>query len=141
MKMYKSKISWGLVAVPYVLFIGMVLFMIIKKDPLSAVLVTNGILLSVALFTTYLVFSIRYTIDKGVLYVSCGFLYRRHLDISRITTIKETKDIISAPAASLDRLLINYDAHGVLIISPKNKGSFIKDLIKINPTIIYNATT
>lgn len=135
MKIYKSKISWGLLAVPMLLFLGIIVSMIVKGEDTSGILTTSGIFLAVYLFISYLLLHTEYAIDADILYVKSGFVYRKHLDISRITSVKKTKNIFSAPAASLDRIQLTYDKFGVLVLSPKEKENFVKDLVVINPTI------
>ena len=135
MKIYKSKISWGLLAVPMLLFLGIIVSMMVKGEELSGILTTSGIFLAVCLFILYLLMHTEYGIDVDTLYVKSGFVYRKHLDISRIRSVKKTKNIFSAPAASLDRIQLTYDKFGVLVLSPKDKEKFVKDLVVINPNI------
>lgn len=113
--------------------------MIVKGENTSDILVTSGIFLTVSLFILYLLMNTEYAIDTDTLYVKSGFIYRKHLAISRITSIRKTSNIISAPAASLDRIQINYDKFGVLILSPRDKENFIGQLQKVNPDIVYLA--
>ncbi|RRQ50056.1 hypothetical protein DZC72_05640 [Maribacter algicola] len=135
MKTYKSKISWGLLVVPMLLFLGIIVSMILKGEEPSGILTTSGILLAVCLFILYLLMNTEYGMDADTLYVKSGFVYRKHLDISRITSVKKAKNIFSAPAASLDRIQLTYDKFGVLVLSPKDKENFVKDLVVINPNI------
>lgn len=135
MKIYKSKISWGLLVVPMFLFLGIIVSMIVKGEGLSGILTTSGIFLSVCLFILYLLMHTEYGIDADTLYVKSGFVYRKHLNISRIRSVKRTSSMFSAPAASLDRIQIAYDSFGILVISPKDKENFVKDLLAINPYI------
>ena len=72
--------------------------------------------------------------------IKCGFLYHKNLEVSRIKSIAETSNLISSPAASLDRIEIKYDQHGIVVISPKDKVAFAKDLLEINPNIIDKIT-
>lgn len=136
-KIYRSKVSWGLISVPFALFLVVTASMVYKQEALNGLLVTRGILLAAPFFITYSAYAIRYTITDGLLCVQCGILYRRHLEASRITEIKRTNDPISAPAASLDRLCI---AHGVLIISSRGKETFVQQLLNINPNSIQSVT-
>lgn len=136
MKTYKSKISWGLIVIPTLFFVGIIVYMIITKEKQSEILSAGVVFFFILLFIYYLFTNTVYTINNRILYVKCGFLYRKHLDISRIKSVRKTNDIISAPAASIDRLQIAYDEFGILIISPKNKEGFIKELLSVNPQII-----
>ena len=53
-----------------------------------------------------------------------------------IVKIVPDKSILSAPAASLDRIGIYAKQHTPIVISPKDKKKFIDDLKSINPNII-----
>lgn len=52
-----------------------------------------------------------------------------------IRKIEETRNPISAPAPSLNRLEIFYNRFDSIVISPKDKPEFIANLIKLNPEI------
>ncbi|MGB5271042.1 MAG: PH domain-containing protein, partial [Eudoraea sp.] len=52
-----------------------------------------------------------------------------------ITIVSETNSIISAPAASFDRLEIIYNQHNSILISPRDKTEFIEHIKRINPQI------
>ncbi|UWX54958.1 PH domain-containing protein [Maribacter litopenaei] len=106
-----------------------------KGEETSGILTTSGIFLAVCLFILYLLMNTEYVIDADKLYVKSGFIYRKHLNISRITSVKKTKSLFSAPAASLDRIQLTYDKFGILVLSPKDKENFVKNLVEINPNI------
>ncbi len=60
-------------------------------------------------------------------------------DINQIRKIKDTNSILAAPAASLDRIEIYFIQQKIpLIISPKDKNGFIRNLQSINPNIVYS---
>lgn len=131
MKKYKSKISWKLIA-----------FLAVMFSFIGFEVVTNPInwlgligLLICLLFVIHLFTSISYTIIEDELKVKAGFLVNTKIPISSIHKIKETNNLISSPAASLDRLEIFYGKYDSIIISPLDKNEFIQDLLKINPNI------
>lgn len=50
--------------------------------------------------------------------------------------MKRTKNPLSSPALSIDRIEITYDSgFGMVLVSPKNKQKFISLLKSINPHI------
>jgi len=93
-------------------------------------------MLLIIIFIVYLFTQISYSIEGNILKVKCGFLMNKSFEISRITKIIETNNPISAPAASLDRLVITFDNYDSVVISPKQKYDFIDHLKKLNPKII-----
>ncbi len=78
---------------------------------------------------------IKYTIDKGQLLVKNSIFGTTKINVSEIGEIKETNNPLSAPAGSLDRILVKYSDSGAVLISPINRDEFIKELLRINPQI------
>jgi len=54
--------------------------------------------------------------------------------------VSKTKNIISSPAPSFDRIEIKYGSFDEIIISPKEKLNFEHDLTIMNPNIKNNIT-
>jgi len=131
MKKYKSKISWKLIAFLAVMF-SFIGFEVVT-NPINWLALI--VLLLCLLFIIHLFTSISYTIIEDELKVKAGFLVNTKIPISFIHKIKETNNLISSPAASLDRLEIFYGKYDSIIISPMDKNEFIQDLLKINPNI------
>lgn len=131
MKKYKSKISWKLIAFLAVMF-SFIGFEVVT-NPVNWLALM--VLLLCLLFIIHLFTSISYTIIEDELKVKAGFLVNTKIPISSIHKIKETNNLISSPAASLDRLEIFYGKYDSIIISPLDKNEFIQDLLKINPNI------
>lgn len=78
---------------------------------------------------------IKYTIDRDQLLVKNSIFGTTKINVSEIRKIKETNNPLSAPAGSLDRILIKYSDSRAVLISPINRDEFIKELLKINPEI------
>ena len=129
-KVYKSKISPGIV-----------LFLVIVLGGVSALMIIGHIWVGLAFnlliagFVVYVMTGFSYTIDGVNLIIKGGFRWKATIAISTITKIVETNNPISSPAASIDRLAIHYNSRNAVMISPKDKKSFVEDLLKINPAI------
>ncbi len=137
-KKYSSKVSYGLLIFIFVIFFAPFIFDLIdnglKQDILGKIvfpIILYG-------FILYLFFSTVYTIDNGLLKIKFGFFSFRSIDINDIKQISKTDNILSSPAPSFDRIEIKYGDFGSVIISPKNKLSFSKDLVQLNPKIKNN---
>lgn len=87
-------------------------------------------------FTIYLFASFRYIINESELIIESGFVKNITIKIENIKKIEETNNPLSSPAASLDRLAIYYDKSGFVLISPREKMEFIKNLTDINAKIM-----
>ena len=97
---------------------------------------TIGLLTLLFAFILHMFFKTRYIIDANKLKIKCGFIPYKPIDIATIKEVARTKSIISSPAPSFDRIVIKYGKYDEIIISPKDKQNFVKDLLKINPEII-----
>lgn len=118
------------------LILGLIIgTLVVKNEPFGVFQSTGGISIVVYAVLLYLNFSTIYIIDKGILTVKCGIFYHKRFDISKITSIYKTGDIIASPAPSLDRIALTYGEYDVIILSPKNKMDFARELTRINPTI------
>lgn len=78
-----------------------------------------------------------YTIDNQTqkLRIKCGFITDFTIDVNKITSIRNTRSLLSAPAASLDRIEVKYGKSLSVVISPKEKQKFIAELLNLNPEI------
>ena len=131
MKKYKSKIG-----VELVLFLAVVLgctstFMIIKEAWVGVI-----INLAVVAFISHMFLTTYYIINGNDLIVKCGFFFNKTIKIDTIKKIEETHNPLSSPAASLDRIAIDYNKWDSVMISPKDKIDFINELRKINENIL-----
>ena len=130
-KVHKSKIGPE-VAIPIMLILGIILFVTVIVEKRWAALL---ILLPVIFLRTHLFLTTKYTIHGNILKIKCGFLFNKEIDIHTIRKISETNNPLSSPAASLDRLEIVFGANDTVLISPKNKEAFIKDITSVNAAV------
>ncbi len=79
-------------------------------------------------------FGTKYTLSNNQLLIDNGFSTQR-IELTDITYIAPTRNMISAPALSLDRLEIEYKNKKVLI-SPKDKLLFYQEIKARNPNIV-----
>lgn len=86
-------------------------------------------------FVVQMFLTTNYRLEGEQLLVRCGFLYRLSIDVRTIRRIEETRNPLSAPALSFDRLEIIYGRYDSVIISPRNKQDFITCLKNIAPEI------
>lgn len=130
-KVYKSKIDAGL---PILILSGMIapLVMFIREEDWIGL----SIMFATLLFSGYLFYTTDYTISGDSLRVRSGFLVNKKISIATIQSVKQTDSLWSAPAGSItDRIEIVYANSQKVVISPKEKEDFVKELLKINPAI------
>lgn len=94
------------------------------------------IIIIVFILILYLLFDTKYIITKGNLKVHSGFIVNKNILIENIYLIKQTDSILSAPASSIsERIEVFYENSKSIIISPKDRRTFIDELRKQNPAI------
>ena len=91
------------------------------------------------LFIFFISKSTRYIIEENQLTIKCLFIVNNRIDISKIKKIEKTNSILSSPALSLDRIAIKFNKFDEVYISPKEKQSFVNNLLEINPEIEADA--
>jgi len=129
---FKSKIGMEL-AIPTLLVLAAVFALMLWPTVLWFGAFT---VVLTAIFAGYIFLSIRYAVRGNFLIVSCGFLYREEIPISGISEVRRSRDISSAPAASLRRLEIRYGKGKRVLVSPEREDFFISLLFRVNPDIV-----
>jgi hypothetical protein len=130
MSVYKSKTGPEL-AIPgaILLFAGLILSSA-SKNWIGVVLI-----FLVMIFVLHVFLNTYYEISGRIMKVKCGFLIDKDIDIDEIVSVKETFNPLSAPATSLDRLEIKLAGKDSILVSPRDKRGFIKELLQIKPGI------
>ncbi|MDQ0257100.1 hypothetical protein J2S74_004546 [Evansella vedderi] len=96
------------------------------------------IALPIAFFIGWLWFTTGYTIEKANLKIKFG-PFRKTVHIQEIRKINKTKNPISAPALSIDRIEIIYGKfNDMVFISPRKEREFVQLLLKENPDIVLD---
>lgn len=137
---YKSKIdTWiFLLVIGGVVFLpGMAIYHLITKGiSHPATWILCGVSLFYVAVILILAYPVSYEIKSSALFIRSGLVFRYHIPLSSIEAVRPTKNPLSAPAWSLDRLKINFRKKGRLtfaLISPENKESFLMELTGMAP--------
>lgn len=95
----------------------------------SAVAMAMGALIAVigAGLPVWLLTSTQYTIGSERLLVQSG-PFKWKIPLSKISSVESTRNPLSSPALSLDRLHIKYGRGQEIMISPKDLATFIDEL-------------
>ena len=78
---------------------------------------------------------ISYIIEDGNLTVTNLFFIKETYDLKKLKSITPTYNPISSPAASLQRIKLDFGCGRPLIISPANQAVFIEEILRINPNV------
>lgn len=88
---------------------------------------------AVSVLVFWLLYGTRYGILGGVLVVRCG-PFRWRIPLSGVDSVRPTRNPLSSPAPSLDRLAVRYDGgRRTILISPEDKGGFLRALVTRAP--------
>ncbi len=139
---YKAKIDLALFVPIVGIMLGSTLLTVIlplkQPDPTGR-LAGFGIALIMIVCTVLciqLFLATYYVIDRDMLIIHGGWLYKRKkIPVASIRKIEKTRNFVSAPAPSLDRLEIFYNRFDSVVISPEDKAGFITELTRLNPKI------
>jgi ABC-type bacteriocin/lantibiotic exporter with double-glycine peptidase domain len=128
---YKAKVDY--------LFFFIVL-LIVGLSSLPLLFVDNSwfglvILITIALFIVYGFTSTVYEIEDNKLNIRSIGSKSKSILIDSIKSISETKNFLSSPSPSFDRLEITYNQKQKIMISPKYKHEFLHDIKTVNPNI------
>ncbi|MCR5139275.1 MAG: PH domain-containing protein [Bacteroidaceae bacterium] len=131
---YPTKVSATLV-----LIISLIMGCILVPYAIKSLWVPFTIILILHFLLLFMLANIKYVITESQLIIdqSLGKWGKEVIDISTIKSIEPTHTILSAPASSLDRLRISYNKYDDIIISPRRKEEFIRQLQSINPQIVF----
>ena len=127
-KRFRSKVdTWILI-----LMIVAIVFQVVAvgaaalqaDDPLA----TTGLLLlviGVSGLMLWLLVGTHYTVDRGYIRIASG-PFRWKVPVEDITSISRTKNPLSSPALSLDRIMIRYGKRRRVMISPADRDGFLR---------------
>lgn len=134
-KIYRSKVSYLLLLFIFVIFYFPLVIEGIEVGLHKELVTIFLVFLGIYAFILHVFFFTIYTIEDNQLKIKCGFFSYKPILIQNIQSIAKTKSILASPAASFDRIVIRYNKSEEIILSPKNKHEFAKDLCKTNPKI------
>ena len=127
---FRSKIDLWLAALLLVVVLSTILPLLWEFSWLLLVIdMAEVVLLYDMFFHTY------YKIEDTRLIVKSGSALTFTYDISSIRSVSPSRTLLSAPALSLDRLKLSLEGGETVVISPKDKQGFIKELLSVNPEI------
>ena len=131
---YPTKVS-----VTLVLIISLIMGCILVPYAIKSMWIPFTIILILHFLLLFMLANIKYVITESQLIIdqSLGKWGKEVIDISTIKSIEPTHTILSAPASSLDRLRISYNKYDEIVISPRRKEEFIRQLQSINPQIVF----
>lgn len=95
-------------------------------EPARPIVAANLALLGAAL-PLWVMLSTRYTLTVSELRIASG-PFRWRIPLRQIWSVTPTRSLLSSPALSLDRLRIDYGHDNWIMLSPRDKERFLKEL-------------
>ena len=130
-RVFRSKIdSWLLIVLIGVLVLQALVLgsMAFEQQGTADTLIAIGVMLFVFAFIGSLLAWTYYSVEGPTLKIVCG-IFRFRIPIDQITSIEATRNPLSAPALSLDRLRITYGPRNKkIMVSPADKAGFLRAL-------------
>jgi len=88
----------------------------------------SALLLGEVVFLFWLLYGTHYVLDRETLRIRCG-PFRWRVPLAAIDEVRRTRNPLSAPACSLDRLHVKYRGSILgTLISPREREAFLRDL-------------
>ena len=132
LKRFHSKIDLWLIVV-LVLTVVMQVFALAQVLPGAAPMSAKYMLIASTMLVFSLIGSIlfrtHYTIDGDSLRIVSGPFFR-NVSVASITSVSRTRNPLSSPALSLDRLKIKYGNGRSVMISPEDQKEFLQAIGK-----------
>jgi hypothetical protein len=126
---HRSKVdSWLLIVL-----VGAAAIMVVSvisvavTESLSSALLMSPVLLITAGLPLWLLRSTYYVLDETELKIHSG-PFRWRVRLGDIRNVAPTRNPLSSPALSLDRLRIDYGKRKSIMISPEDREAFLADL-------------
>jgi len=91
------------------------------------------LLLAAAVFQLHALYTVDYTFAGDALCVRASF-FRWRVPLAAIDSVEPTRNPLSSPACSLDRLLLRYGAKRIMI-SPDDRADFLRALAARAPQL------
>ena len=124
---FASKVDGWMIPLMVVVVAGMIWSLVavmIAEAPWSIrIVVAVATVLVIALLFAVLTRT-HYTVANGELRVVSG-PFRRTISLSAITGVEPTRNPMSSPALSMDRLKVSYGKKKYILISPADKAGFL----------------
>ena len=126
MKTHSSKVdSWFYFVVIGVATLPILMGVMIGAWAISGFIICGG----VVAFMLWLVRATKYVVTEDALIIHGG-VFKKTIPLSSILSVTETRNPLSSPAFSLDRLKVEFGEGKSILISPKDKSEFMSDLEK-----------
>lgn len=137
---FPSKRDWWIVLLIWigviVSVVGGMVPIFLQEGTLGTKILVAGVCLGMDVLMLWVLYGTGYTITRNQLGIRCG-PFTFSVPLNEIDAVTPTRNPLSSPACSLDRLTIVYsDSMRSIMISPKDKAGFLSAIVHRCPTLM-----
>lgn len=130
---FNSKVDLWLVCLVDGVMVIPAVYALLDSDPAGFIVIAV-----MWIFVNAVLFGIRYIVENDTLTVKVAGIRSGRYDLKTLQSVRKTNTFISGPAASTDRIRMDFCKRKSAVISPADRESFIELLKKINPEADIN---
>ncbi len=113
---------------------------LLREGGVPAVVLVPVVVLLGAGLPLWTLFGTRYELTPGRLRIRCG-PFRWTVPLNEIRAVTPTRNPLSSPALSLDRLRIDYGRGSSVMISPRDQARFLEDMGRYRSAVSMSAAS
>lgn len=124
---FRSAVDWWFYAVTAAttVVVALAMFPLLKSGQVGQIAVAGVTALVAVGLPLWLLASTYYRVSAGSLEVRSG-PFRWTIPLNEITEVRKSRSALSSPALSLDRIEVKYGRGRSILLSPRDRGGFLK---------------
>lgn len=124
---FRSAVDWWFYAVTAAtaVVVALAMFPLLKSGQGGQIVVAGLTALVAVGLPLWLLASTYYRVNAGTLEVRSG-PFRWSIPLNEITEVRKSRSALSSPALSLDRMEVKYGRGRSILLSPRDRGGFLK---------------
>lgn len=124
---FRSAVDWWFYAVTAAtaVVVALAMFPLLKSGQGGQIVVAGLTALVAVGLPLWLLVSTYYRVNAGTLEVRSG-PFRWSIPLNEITEVRKSRSALSSPALSLDRMEVKYGRGRSILLSPRDRGGFLK---------------
>lgn len=124
---FRSAVDWWFYAVTAAtaVVVALAMFPLLKSGQIGQIAVAGVTAMVAVGLPLWLLASTYYRVSAGSLEVRSG-PFRWTIPLNEITEVRKSRSALSSPALSLDRMEVKYGGSRSILLSPRDRGGFLK---------------
>jgi hypothetical protein len=124
---FRSAVDWWFYAVTAAtaVVVALAMFPLLRSGQVGQIAVAGLTALIAVGLPLWLLASTYYRVSAGSLEVRSG-PFRWSIPLNEITEVRKSRSVLSSPALSLDRMEVKYGRGRSILLSPRDRGGFLK---------------